>query len=91
MTSVLLKRVGRLWMTECMDACFVCSGWGSPAVVHAAWMAGEKCKQVAHSRIHKPRCDWWVGSGQSFLEVCGVQAGAQRLDRCRMRVVSSLT
>jgi hypothetical protein len=46
---------------------FVCSGWGSPAVVHAAWMAGEERKQVAHSHIHKQRCDWWVGSAQSFF------------------------
>jgi hypothetical protein len=46
---------------------FVCSGWGSPAVVHAAWMAGEERKQVAHTHIHKQRCDWWVGSAQSFL------------------------
>lgn len=46
---------------------FVCSGWGVPAVVHAAVMAGGERTQVAHRHIHKPACDWWVGSAQSFL------------------------
>jgi hypothetical protein len=65
--SVLLKRLGRLWMTECVVVCFVCSAWGSPAVVHAGWMAGEEHTQVAHRHIHKRRCDWWFDSDQSFL------------------------
>ena len=90
MPSVLLNPAGRLWMT---------SGWlGGWCVV-----VGD-CRRLCTPRrmAGESPCRLSIGISTSELVtgglpvakvfgVFGVQTGAQRFERCRIRVVSSLT
>ena len=88
MTSVLLGEPTALCMTRAWVVWFVCTGWGLVAVVHEASGWRQSMSSFAHSRIHSRSCDRCCDRGRSFF---GISVEYQRLERWRIRVVSSLT
>ena len=87
MTSVLLGEPPGLCMTAGRVVWFVCSGWGPVAVVHEA---GGWRRSVSSLRTAVSTADGVTGV-VAEIEVFWNLGESQRLERWRIRVVSSLT